>query len=578
MLARARRSLAPAQPDPQTPKIGGRWQDESGKFNAMINQAGSHIECWVTPASTLLGIARRVFRLGGDRTSDRDFSLYVYPDPTQASGKVRLLAVDKLQMTLTSQGVTQTSTLVPIDATRPGRPTLSDAALALLPSEAAIFKVEEQFPLTRQERQLLKDKLGVPALAPLINNWLNVGSGTNVADRIEREKAAGELDAYIGKVFAVFHPESIPLVRERARNVVAVETLTFEKTQRTVLDWLSRIVNQNDQEGFNVSKTPNMKDFLGLGVSKRTQPFLYQVEYFVEGFSGDFGIGLGGFVGFIVVTKRDGPNPTNKILFKQQYEMWFGGISGGLSAGFQIGMLSSGSGTSFVDYAPADIPGWVTFIDGSAKAGAGIGPAGGIGGMEIHGNGAQPTLFIDTSGVTAVGGNVQGFAGLYAGAELGFSAGRILKIGNKFPKRTFETRIPSTDYAVDAKANAQVHFALGDAFLTPQGRQLLRIFCAAELATLTVAGSSLDLEGHADRIDTAQRNNELSLLRAKNVVQAVKDVLGSALSITDDRIATRGLGERRAAEAHDLDGSVNPNFRKVEIVLDGRLSVTFVGG
>lgn len=573
-LGRTRRTLAPAAPDAQTPTIGGRWQEDQGRFNAMINQAGTHIECWVTPASTVTGIARQVFRLGGDRTSDTEFSLYVYPDPKQSSGKVQLLAADKLQMTLTIQGNTQTSVLVPNDPTRPGRPTLSDAALALLPPEAQVYKLEEQFPLTQQERKLLSDKLGSAALTPLVMAWLNVGSGTNVLDRVTREKAAGDLDSYVGTVFAPFHPDALPLVKERGRNVLELGTLTYELTTRTLLDWLGRIVNQNDQEGFNASKTPNMKQLLGLGSSQRTKPFRYDVTYLLIGYGDSVIIGLGGFVGSVTVTKRDGPDDSDAILWKQDYEMWIGSISGGLSFSirFPLGTLTSGSGTSFADFSPTDIPGWVTFLDFGAKAGVGIGASTGYEAMEIHGNGAQPTLFIDCSGPS-------GFAGLGVTVfELGMSGGRIFKIGQKLPQQTPDTRVPSTDYAIEAKANTQVHFALGDAFLTPQGRQLLRIFCAAELAMLTSEGSGLDIEGHADRIDTADRNDELSLLRAKNAVIAMKDILGNNLGVPADHTLTRGLGERRAAEAHEPDGSIDPNFRKVEVVLDGRLSVTLVGG
>jgi outer membrane protein OmpA-like peptidoglycan-associated protein len=573
-LGRARRTLAPAAPDVQTPAIGGRWQEDQGRFNAMINQAGTHIECWITPASTMTAFARAVTRLGGDRTSDTEFSLYVYPDPTQGSGKVQLLASDRLQVTLTKGDVTGTSILVPNDPTRPGRPTFSDAALALFPPEAQVYKLEEQFPLTRQERQLLKDELGAAALSPLIMAWLNVGSGTNVLDRVTREKAAGDLDTYVGGVFSSFHPDALPLVRERGRNVLEVGTLTYELTTRTLLDWLGRIVNQNDQEGFNASKTPNMKQFLGLGSSQRTKPFRYDVTYLLEGYGETVLIGLGGYFGTVTVTKRDGPGDTDAVLWKQDYEMWIGSISGGLSFSerFPLGTLTSGKGISFVDYAPSDIPGWVTFLDFGAKLAVGVGGSVGYEAMEIHGNGAQPTLFVDCSGPS-------GFAGLGITVfELGMSGGKIFKVGEKVLKRTPDTRIPSIDYAIDAQANAQVHFALGDAFLTPQGRQLLRIFCAAELAMLSSEGSALDTEGHADRIDTADRNDELSLLRAKNAVTAIQDILGAKLGVPSDRIAARGLGERRAAEAHEPDGSVDPNFRKVEVVLDGRLSVTLVGG
>ncbi|HKO47434.1 MAG TPA: OmpA family protein [Polyangiaceae bacterium] len=133
------------------------------------------------------------------------------------------------------------------------------------------------------------------------------------------------------------------------------------------------------------------------------------------------------------------------------------------------------------------------------------------------------------------------------------------------------------DYAASNQAQAQVHFEFGSAVLTPNGREILRIMCANELVALSSSGSSLVISSQADRVDTDQRNLDLSTMRAQNTLQAIKDVMGSALGIPDSRITLRGLGEQGAKEAGDADHTKNPARRKSDVVLNSRLVATLFG-
>jgi len=132
---------------------------------------------------------------------------------------------------------------------------------------------------------------------------------------------------------------------------------------------------------------------------------------------------------------------------------------------------------------------------------------------------------------------------------------------------------------VDAGLEEKIHFRLGSALLNPAAWQLLRVFCAKELTALRSAGSRLTIVGHADRRDTEQNNLELTDLRAKNTLQAIRDILGPDLfKIADEHIELIGMGEQKAKEAGDRDRHQNPKWRKVQVILNSRLVVTLRGG
>jgi outer membrane protein OmpA-like peptidoglycan-associated protein len=163
------------------------------------------------------------------------------------------------------------------------------------------------------------------------------------------------------------------------------------------------------------------------------------------------------------------------------------------------------------------------------------------------------------------------------GVEIGLSFGYIHESAHKFHKQDVSQIISSHDYTIEAQIQERVHFRLGDALLTEDGRQALRIMAAKELASFVSEGSRLVLNGHADRKDCDERNVQLSDLRAKNTKQALKDILGDQLKIPDERFLTIGHGERRAAQAGDLDNKENRNWRRVEALLNSRLVIRLTG-
>jgi len=66
---------------------------------------------------------------------------------------------------------------------------------------------------------------------------------------------------------------------------------------------------------------------------------------------------------------------------------------------------------------------------------------------------------------------------------------------------------------------------------------------------------------------TTSSNQELSEMRAKNVLTAIRDFLGEHLASKD--ITTKGMGDNFARE-HDPPRTEHRLYRRVDLVLNGK--------
>ncbi len=76
------------------------------------------------------------------------------------------------------------------------------------------------------------------------------------------------------------------------------------------------------------------------------------------------------------------------------------------------------------------------------------------------------------------------------------------------------------------------------------------------------AGAQIEVVGFTDRDGDADRNLEISQQRARDVISELTE-----LGFTIDQLDAVGRGELAAKEAGDLEGNINPLFRKVEVVI-----------
>jgi hypothetical protein len=94
--------------------------------------------------------------------------------------------------------------------------------------------------------------------------------------------------------------------------------------------------------------------------------------------------------------------------------------------------------------------------------------------------------------------------------------------------------------------------------------------------------SQLSILGYADTvgykgatpIEANERNGRLSLLRAENTLQAIRDILGDRFKIPEKSIKTTGEGQKEAEKAGLTLGVADPRFRRVDVILNSALVIS----
>lgn len=552
-VARADRRLAPPSPDPQFDNVTGRYETDDDLFTLQVNQAGRHLEAWLVEYST-----KKLSRLQGDLLGSDQFQLSVVTGQGQ-SGR---LVVDPL-----GQHIFEFDGRKNL-LKRVGRaPVLSDSVLFTLPADYAAFtERSEHFPLLRADVARIRNALRTSVMEVMINDFFAASSGSDVAAKMERATKAEVIDAHVRKLFATVHPQDFPLADDLAQRILGDQLMIVDGETRSQLDLLQSMTSTVEQEKTGTfGEMEQLKQHLKLR-DNSGGPHEYAFDLVVVGASGDFGIGAGGFFGELTITKTKGPESG----LIGTFAILIGSVSGGASLGGSFGFKTSGSAKTVNHWRARNFPGVITVTEASARAAPIPQLTRSATGFYFMGNGEFPHLVADFSG------SFQDF-GIGLGVEINGQAGYLFRLGAKITKPKPGTHRVDNDYTVERNFETQVHFALGSALLTDEGRQLLRIFCANELRGLASKSSRLTISSHADRVDGEDRNVELSTLRAQNTLQALRDILGTSFGIPNERISLLGLGEQGAIAAGDKDNTKNPARRKSELVMDARLLVSLHG-
>jgi outer membrane protein OmpA-like peptidoglycan-associated protein len=107
--------------------------------------------------------------------------------------------------------------------------------------------------------------------------------------------------------------------------------------------------------------------------------------------------------------------------------------------------------------------------------------------------------------------------------------------------------------------------------------------CALELPALKSPMTKLEIRGHTDskgpgrEEEAKEYNRRLSVFRARNTRQAIKDILNDSLGVLDANFTANGYGWDEAVKAGEKNFR-NLDRRKVEILLDGHLVLTLYDG
>jgi outer membrane protein OmpA-like peptidoglycan-associated protein len=168
------------------------------------------------------------------------------------------------------------------------------------------------------------------------------------------------------------------------------------------------------------------------------------------------------------------------------------------------------------------------------------------------------------------------------GASAGISeyVGEIFELkGGKKPSvedaAAYLPKLSTAEYTRILNTKKKIHFCTNDAQLTEDAKRFIEVMAALELPALEVPDATFKIAGYTDRQGTPESNTELALARASNVRTYLEDILAplEKRSRFEARIVARGPGEIEIGP----DDADNPSFRRVQVVLDGKLLLSLEG-
>ena len=569
------REFAPPDPDISPQNITGRYEyhDDRNrpKFTVNINQAGNHIEGFWTDVlyRSYSSQTRRADHFRGDRQSDGRFLFFSARSPDYLWGYLKY-ENGNLYVTRMGANKDQAVKLVKYSDTA----TLTEMAFGKFgfPEDGIVHRYE-RFPLTQKQIERLRNMLSPAMIEPLLTKFFTVHTGVRHSDKSKQTEAAQPLLTHLASVFddqnSGFADFDRPLARFYAKSILASTKWSFQHITRTHLDWMQLMLDIVEQSGFKLAP---LQTYLGLYPSKeiadKSAPqHEYKVKLKLKGFSLLFARYKGELTIEKISGKRWGPET-----FKAKF--MGGGIDFGRS--FEV----EGKASTYLPWSSSNVPGEAKL----GELGISIGPSASAGFLQLFGTGYLPPMDVTFTDVDLKGKVQWPRAG---GKSLPF--GEILKKNQ--PDVDLSSNPISTDYGAQYQLLNDVHFCLGSAFLTDDGRQALRIVGANELVAFGSSTSSLRIVGHTDRVDTTkksateaekqEKNRILSKLRADNTLQAIIDILGRDLAIPKNgsQMVIEGQGEEEAIKEEKLkklsyNNKPIPKFRRVDVYLNSRLIIS----
>jgi outer membrane protein OmpA-like peptidoglycan-associated protein len=627
-MAKVDRTIALAKPESkEVLPVTGRYEDQQGNWALLVNQAGPHFEAWLSPAMTderrKTHHHRRCCNLFGEHVAGEQAGLFHVSLADRPGEPVGTITEHKLQLnvdlTLDGEKVHFAA------AANSYRPTVSMPLLMGIDERYRAVEIRrELYPLVHWQLELLDGLIGVRKLGPLLDQFCAVGVAAKHANREERLRLAEQMSRAFDEALSSthWHPEDLPLVREELRAIVAVSRHTVKGRARTLYSWLQdvlaivssqspnamRTLREGMAETLRMPAAPSgkMKDdglismigreaYERLAEPIRDYHYRYEisfsqlnpmalVELLKKAITGKgmkwpklpLGFPLSPQAGTVTISRKVAPDW--RVEESWNLLMVISQVSFSKSVGQQIEAENSGVAYSDLEYSKEDFVGPIWMASLTARGGlTGVGRYGGPGVIWTEGAGLKPVLTFDLSSWI----NLSVEYGL--GVDLSGAWGYLWPSPWQpdKPKKQLEVPEPSVrsnDIGASSVHSEEVYFRRsGDAQLTGDARQLIRVACARYLAALANPGTHLWSIGYADRPDSPDRNKFLSEARAKNTVQAMKDALDDAFALPDDNVLPVGFGETAAKASGDRPHQHNLKWRKVEVILDTQLILTLGG-
>jgi len=598
------------------PYLTGRYVEAHGRYNLFINQAGKHIECLlaliVTGLSPKVGkfnderIEKAVARFSGDWDDASDsFDLYAGFDPDDRLGVLGTEDDKGKELRLVFFEDAAPPVLSPIVNTTASKtddqPALFERYLApdIVPS---VFRTYHWFALTPQQVKFLESDF-VADLRDDFNTNLgqkHLGIEGLVAHYFEQNRKAipfvrslinktnaEAIDAFFLKLKSYAFsrsPQDGGLHESHFDTLVMVtrfklSLLSMRPAPDALEDTLDRLIERICNENASMSGK-HVREF---GFNPTTPKNVIEIEFTVDGGEAKVIFGsAGAWVGTITLKKikgatfspKDGRNEVTFPLALSSYGV-------GLEFGVSTFMNGKGTATSAHEWLSEHIPGPCTAEGVSADAAVGAGVGLNLSGMQITGNPAAGAPHFPLAVIFDLPKNVKDAMTFGLGASVGVKIlrGQILPEGAKPPTQADAAALlPSTsnaEYLKFLNEKKQIHYCTNDAQLTEDAKRFIATVAALELPALQSSAATFEIKGYADREGKAGDNEVLALARAANVGTHLFDLLTvqQDRGLIEAKIKTFGKGEF----VHGPDHVSNPNFRRVEMVLNGTMVLVLTG-
>jgi V8-like Glu-specific endopeptidase len=577
-----------AKPDLPKHDLTGRYEycayvkvfdAEVTSYVVNIDQAGRHLEGLMTrvlrPDSDEK--SRAQYRIYGDEQADGSFLVFSTTKPADFWGYFRFDASGRLFWHNEGYESERWESDAPL-VKYSDEPTLLESAFSPQAfSPDGLVHQQEWFPLTTTQKRHLITSLSEDKIAPFLQRCFSAEQGFKSADKVAVGRECWKFWPYLEQVFLDkdrgFHQVDRVLAIHYARTLLASNQWTFTSSQgqtqtRSQLDWLQESLNRVYEGG---DSTPNLRNgvhaYLWLRpVDPTGKKHNYQVSASLKG----LGLIGGYYRGEITIKNVGGKNWT-----EQTFKIVLKGFQ--VQLGFTVKF--EGSAETSDEWLPADFPGHIDLLAASAGAKA-PGVKASVGGavLTIFGSGIREPMIV-TSEDADVGVNLSKKWGI-DGPDLSGRWGEIR--AKDLPDVQGRKVHVATDHAGLYGLESDAHFCLGSALLTEDARHALRVTCANELRGFMNPQSQLSILGYADTVGYAnasaeeanERNGRLSLLRAENTLQAIRDILGNRFKIPDTNVRKTGEGQREAEKAGFEPGTADPRYRRVDVILNNALVIS----
>jgi outer membrane protein OmpA-like peptidoglycan-associated protein len=594
-VGRAERILAPPAPEPCSPDLTGRYQDgaalgvgEGPQFLMHINQTGRHMEGMMVLVPDD-GSKVAEHRFWGEVEGGPLVKLTLFEDGEFIVGKLTQ-GGDYLMVEVPLKGF---PALLSFRMREPTSSFLDSALQFALDANGGegearsesdeLVRSAEVAPLTSAKMQEIREALDTLKLAPLIQKFSAHTSSVKSSESVALEKSIEALDVEVGKALGEKQiPSQLrPQAFDFARMVLLQQPQRVNGVLKSQLQWTEDMVSRAYALHYMRPNIPTLLQLLGRTAGgANAKAFEYEISLDLKiKRKGLKGFGLNGFLYYGKVTVK----AVGRSLWNREhrqgdtsdtvtYDAYLAGVGVVVGKGGVSGLKGTAKVATIEDWVPSDFLGEIRVLAAGAQAGtkvlgadAGYGAKGAS--LVLIGSGTHRRLIIEIPWDVGRRGGM--------GAEASFGFGAIVSDAN-LKDQDYSRKPVSFKLPVRFHDNRDVHFRFGSAILEKSGRNLIRKFCAEWLRWVESDQSNLRVVGHADSVDTYERNIELSRLRADNVIQAMKDVLGNKLRIPQDQIKTQPWGECDAY-FHGEQDLPNRMFRRVDVLLDGCCVLTLWG-